>query len=153
MAELARQLALEKELKQLTAINKTVATLIATIQVTSADISKTNQTTHHTDKLLDKWIKILSQTHFTQRIISKPHWTGTSGISDEELESKIQEERTLLNSLEEMEAENEQLEQRIKSKELHEAQELQRKRENVNKRHRDLGLGNRAKLTTRDRRR
>ncbi|CAK7891475.1 hypothetical protein CAAN1_01S05314 [[Candida] anglica] len=150
-----RQLALEKELAQLTDINNTVATLISTIQTTKSNISKTNNTTQNTDKLLDKWIKILSQTHFTQEIISKTHWSGTSGVSDEELEIKIEEERELVKNLQELENENQELEEKIRRKEEQESLDLQRKREISNKRHRELGLRNvssgRTKLTTRDR--
>lgn len=152
----ARQLALEKELKQLELINSTVSSLLSTIQTTKVNIQKTNQTTENTDKLLDKWIKILSQTHFTQNIILKPHWTGISGTSDEELNKKIAEENQLIKDLEELENENQRLEERLISKESQEQQDAQRRRDLLGKRQRELGLrnlGNRNKMTTRDRRR
>ena len=149
-----RQIALQKELKQLQAINTAISSLTSTIQLTKTNIAKTNETTRNSDKLLDKWIKILSQTHFTQEIILKTHWTGSSGISDEELDKKIEEEKELLKNLEELENENQLLEEKIKEKESKENQDFQRKQELLSRRERELGLrGIPRSVAGRDRRR
>ena len=135
-----RHEALQNELRQLKAINGAVSDVLTTIQTSSTNVQKLNKTTESSHKLLDKWIKILSQTHFTQEIILKTHWTGSSGVSDEDLEKKIQQERDLLKQLEELENENQKLEEKLMQRQAQEVLDALRRRNLYQKRQSELGL-------------
>lgn len=140
MSSSKRQIALEKELQQLTAINQTVVTMIETIRSTQTNIMKTQESTGNTDKLLNQWIRILSQTNFTNEILQNPHWNGSTEIDDEEIELKLNEEQELTNDLNELINENNELSKNIDIKEQKEKMDEQRRRELLNRRHKELGL-------------
>lgn len=140
MSSSKRQIALEKELQQLTAINESVATMIETIRSTQTNIMKTQESTENTDKLLNQWIRILSQTNFTNEILQNPHWNGSTEIDDSEIEIKLNEEQELINDLNELINENSELSKRIELKEQKAKLDENRRREVINRRHKELGL-------------
>lgn len=140
MSSSKRQIALEKELQQLTAINASVATMIEAIRSTQTNIMKTQESTENTDKLLNQWIRILSQTNFTNEILQNPHWNGSTEIDDEEIELKLTEEQELINDLNELINENSELSKTIEQKEQKEKLDENRRRELISRRHKELGL-------------
>lgn len=140
MSSSQRQLALEKELKQLKSINETVAIMIDTIKSTQTNILKTQESTGNTEKLLNQWIRILSQTNFTNDILQNPRWNGSGDIDDDEIEMKLLEEQELANELDELINENSELSKKIDLKEQMERVDEQRRRELANKRHKELGI-------------
>ncbi|CUM52786.1 uncharacterized protein AC631_03037 [Debaryomyces fabryi] len=140
MSSSKRQIALEKELQQLTAINTSVATMIEAIRSTQTNIMKTQESTENTDKLLNQWIRILSQTNFTNEILQNPHWNGSTEIDDEEIEIKLNEEQELINDLNELINENSELSKTIEQKEQKEKLDENRRRELISRRHKELGL-------------
>lgn len=143
-----RQLALEKELAQLVKVNAAVDSMISTIQQSQINIQKTKESTDHTGKLLEDWIRILSQTSFTNEILNNPKWNGKYGNEEEEemdLETKLDQEQALITELKNLENENSHLLKKINAKEQHEAQDS-RTRELDSRRQRDLGLGFRRRI-------
>lgn len=143
-----RQLALEKELEQLVKVNSAVDSMISTIQQSQVNIHKTKQSTDHTGKLLEDWIRILSQTSFTNEILNNPKWNGKFGQDEEEeeldLEAKLDQEQALINELNNLENENSQLLRKLEAKEQQDALDV-RTRELAGKRQRELGLGRRPR--------
>lgn len=140
MSSSKRQLALEKELQQLTKINETVSTMIQAIRSTQTNIMKTQDSTENTDKLLNQWIRILSQTNFTNEILQNPHWNGLTEIEDGEIELKLVEEQQLMNELNGLDNENGELSKQMDIKEQKEKLDDKRRRELMSKRHKELGL-------------
>lgn len=150
-----RQLALEKELAQLTNVNSTIDSLLESIQKSQININKTKQSTDHTSKLLEDWIRILSQTEFTNQILNNPKWDGKfskmkennendeNDDYDEEIEitNKFNQEQKLINELNNLENENNQLLDEIELKEEQDRLSQAKLNELQNKRKRELGLG------------
>ncbi|KAK6459377.1 DASH complex subunit Duo1-domain-containing protein [Scheffersomyces xylosifermentans] len=142
-----RQIALERELTQLTRINSTIANLIETVKFTNSNIAKINESGNNTHTLLDQWIRILSQTNFTHDIINDPNWNGVEDQQDDdtverELAQKSALEQQLLNDLSKLESENSDLAKRIENRENEKELINQRKNEMLNRRKRELGLYN-----------
>lgn len=92
---MSRQVALERELEQLTHINGVVAKLIATIDTTHTDINANNDTIDHTNRLLNQWIRILSQTNYTKDLIHKLNQSPYN----EDVEKEIGEKRARVGEL------------------------------------------------------
>lgn len=118
----ARDLALERELDQLTHANNTIARLINSIQTTLNNVQRMNSSANNTDALLDQWVRILSQTQFTSQIINDQRWDG----SKEEKEEVVDEVK-LVKELEDVEKENKELEDKIEESEV--VNDAKRKRE------------------------
>ncbi|EGV61480.1 hypothetical protein PSN45_000148 [Yamadazyma tenuis] len=106
---MSKQVALERELAQLTQINSVVGKLVSTIQTANSDIHKVHGSINNTNELLFKWVQILSQTTYTKDIISNSNWNG----EDIDLDKKLTEEAELKRQLNELERENEQLADRL----------------------------------------
>lgn len=137
------QLALEKELEQVKRINQVVGRLINTIQVTGTNIQKTNEASQNTSILLNQWIRILSQTNFTNEIINNEVWNGKNiDITEDEIEEKLQAESKLEEELRALNKENETLNRKIEIKESEKKQAESKRNELINKRRNELGLGN-----------
>lgn len=140
MVSSTRQLALERELEQLININSVVGSLIDTIRVTQRNIVRTNEATQSTDKLLDQWIRILSQAKFTREVLQNVNWDGSPESEDDNVDLKLQEEQSLLNELNQLTQENKLLSDKLLEKHENERMEEQKRKDILNKRHRELGL-------------
>ena len=79
----ARVKALEKELEQLDAINESIESLIDSMQLTSGNLETILTTSTSTNALLDLWIKILSQTSYTENLLSDKNWKGLTRNEEE----------------------------------------------------------------------
>ena len=110
-----RHAALEKELTQLETVNAAVADLISTLRTTRQNIAITHEATDDTQKLLNKWVQILSQTNFTRDILTNPHWQ----IEEEEgyIESRLQQEKELIETLASLRQDNEELTRKLEARE------------------------------------
>ncbi|RLV83387.1 hypothetical protein JA9_002846 [Meyerozyma sp. JA9] len=110
-----RHAALEKELTQLETVNAAVADLISTLRTTRQNIAITHEATDDTQKLLNKWVQILSQTNFTRDILTNPHWQ----IEEEEgyIESRLQQEKELTETLASLRQDNEELTRKLEARE------------------------------------
>lgn len=112
MAE--RQRLLKRELAQLTEINGVMDHLIDSIKTTQVNVHKSEVATDHTASLLEKWIRILSQTSFTSEVLRNPKWDGNpEEINDDELDAKLNQEQALLDELARLDAENAALHARL----------------------------------------
>lgn len=112
------QIALERELQQLTAINSTIDNLIATVKTTQKNILKAKESTDNSGKLLEEWIKILSQTTFTNKVFSDPDWKGLMDDSKDAYSVKVAKEEALLQELKLLNSENAALEARVAAAEV-----------------------------------
>lgn len=106
------QIALERELSQLTEVNKVIGNLISTIQNTNKDIHKVNDSINHTNDLIFKWVQIISQTSFTKDIINNSNWNG----EDIQLDEKLIKEAELKRQLAQLESENNDLNEKLLEK-------------------------------------
>lgn len=141
-----RQFALERELAQLTRINSTVANLIQTIKFTNTSVDKMNDSSNNTHILLDQWIRILSQTNYTNSIIENRNWHGIESNkevedeSDDGYELRLRYERDLLEQLREVEDDNAKLRDRIEKRDEERNKIERRSKEIGDRRRRELGL-------------
>lgn len=142
-----RQLALERELAQLTRINSTVANLIQTIKFTNTSVDKMNDSSNNTHILLDQWIRILSQTNYTNSIIDNRNWHGIESnkeVEDENNEDgyelRLRYERDLLEQLKDVEGDNAKLRDRIEKRDDERTKIEKRSKEIGDRRRRELGL-------------
>ncbi|EDK39660.1 hypothetical protein PGUG_03758 [Meyerozyma guilliermondii ATCC 6260] len=110
-----RHAALEKELRQLETVNAAVSDLIGTLRTTRQNIAITHEATDDTQKLLNKWVQILSQTNFTRDILTNPHWQ----LEEEEgyIESRLQQEKELTETLASLRQDNEELTRKLEARE------------------------------------
>lgn len=111
---MSRQAALEKELRQLEAVNATTSDLIQTLRTTRQNIRAAHDATDDTQQLLNKWIRILSQTNFTRDILTNPRWQIDD--DDKYVESRLEEERQLAETLALLRLENEELTRKLETK-------------------------------------
>lgn len=142
-----RQFALERELAQLTRINSTVANLIQTIKFTNTSVDKMNDSSNNTHILLDQWIRILSQTNYTNSIIDNRNWHGIESnkeVEDENNEDgyelRLRYERDLLEQLKDIEGDNAKLRDRIEKRDDERTKIEKRSKEIGDRRRRELGL-------------
>ncbi|CCH47087.1 DASH complex subunit [Wickerhamomyces ciferrii] len=78
-----RNEALQHELQQLEQINSTIDGVLGSFHKASSDLDKVLHATESTDKLLDIWIRILSQTSYTTKLLSDKNWKGTTRHEEE----------------------------------------------------------------------
>lgn len=142
-----RQFALERELAQLTRINSTVANLIQTIKFTNTSVDKMNDSSNNTHILLDQWIRILSQTNYTNSIIDNRNWHGIESnkeVEDENNEDgyelRLRYERDLLEQLKDVEGDNAKLRDQIEKRDDERTKIEKRSKEIGDRRRRELGL-------------
>ena len=142
-----RQFALERELAQLTRINSTVANLIQTIKFTNTSVDKMNDSSNNTHILLDQWIRILSQTNYTNSIIDNRNWHGIESnkeVEDENNEDgyelRLRYERDLIEQLKDVEGDNAKLRDRIEKRDDERTKIEKRSKEIGDRRRRELGL-------------
>lgn len=113
---MSRQLTLEKELEQVTSLNKAVDSLLGTIRTTQQDIATTKNATDSTSALLEDWIRILNQTTFANNALQNPLWEG---VKDEDIEDQnehiLLQEKQLEAELKVLEQENQKLQTRLES--------------------------------------
>ncbi|EEQ38417.1 putative cytochrome B pre-mRNA-processing protein [Clavispora lusitaniae] len=111
---MSRQQTLERELEQVTNLNKTVDSLLETIRTTQQNIATTKSATDSTSALLEDWIRILNQTSFANNALQNPLWEGSK---DEDIEEEnlyvLQREKQLEAELKVLEQENQKLEARL----------------------------------------
>ncbi|KAK9465816.1 DASH complex subunit Duo1-domain-containing protein [Lipomyces arxii] len=79
----AREERLLQELDQIRSVNETITAVLDSISVAESNLEKVVATTKNVDSLMSLWIRILSQTEHTQRVIFDPKWEGSS--KDEQL--------------------------------------------------------------------
>lgn len=75
--------ALQRELEQLDAITTSIDNVIDSIEATSSNLDVVLSTTGSTNKLLDLWIKILSQASYTTNLLSDKNWKGITKNEEE----------------------------------------------------------------------
>jgi hypothetical protein len=88
LTEPLRVKALERELDQLTRTNQMMDNVIASINSSANNIGVVLSTTESSNQLLDLWIKILSQTSYTNAILSDKTWKGMSK-NEEEYQTQV----------------------------------------------------------------
>ncbi|KAK7203333.1 DASH complex subunit Duo1-domain-containing protein [Myxozyma melibiosi] len=71
------------ELEQVKAMNASIDTVLDSIRVAESNLDRVTRTTRNVDSLLDLWIRILSQTEHTQRLVFDSEWEGAT--KDEQL--------------------------------------------------------------------
>lgn len=106
---MSKQVALERELAQLTHINEVISRLIESIDSTNKGIHHVNDSITNTNALMFKWIQILSQTSYTRDIINNSTWNG----EDMNLLEKYTRQDELQRQLEALEKENDLLEHQL----------------------------------------
>lgn len=111
---MSRQIALERELEQLTQINKVIGDVITTISKTGDNIGTANESIENTNQLLNQWIRILSQANYTKDIINNGSWQGEN--ENDNIESKLQHEQELIEQVNELMKEQRQLQTKITNK-------------------------------------
>ncbi|KAI5805531.1 DASH complex subunit Duo1 [Peziza echinospora] len=84
----SRDAVLRAELAGVRQINKVIEGVIGSLDKAKANMETVASTVNNADKLLNLWIRILSQTEHTQRLILNGHWEGASkDITDLEAEA------------------------------------------------------------------
>lgn len=106
---MSKQVALERELAQLTHINEVIGKLITSIDSTNKGINEVNDSITNTNALMSKWIQILSQTSYTRDIINNSTWNG----EEMNLQDKYAKQEELQRQLEALERENSHLERQL----------------------------------------
>lgn len=113
---MSRQTTLEKELEQVTSLNKAVDSLLDTIRTAQQGISTTKNATDSTSALLEDWIRILNQTTFANNALQNPLWEG---VKDEDVEDQNEhfalQEKNLEAELTVLEQENRKLQAKLES--------------------------------------
>lgn len=84
-----RDVALKRELHQLRMITTSIDKVYTSVKSTNENVSRIISSSYNSNKLVDVWIKILSQNRYTSDLLSDESWEGQS--KDESLwESKLQ---------------------------------------------------------------
>lgn len=86
-----RSEALSSELQQLKKFNSSVSHIASAIATSTSNIHTMISTTESTNKLLDLWIKILSQTGYTAEILNNSSWTGKENDELEKQQKRFDE--------------------------------------------------------------
>ncbi|KAA8916553.1 hypothetical protein TRICI_001307 [Trichomonascus ciferrii] len=81
-----RQQTLEAELEQVRQTNDVMDGVNEAIEKAENDLDVVLNTVQNTDKLLDMWVKILSQTEHTQKLLFDSNWQGLT--RDDELQAE-----------------------------------------------------------------
>ncbi|CAH6721732.1 hypothetical protein CLIB1444_07S01178 [[Candida] jaroonii] len=105
---MSRQIALEKELEQIKQINQVVGKVVSTVKKAHTDIIKSNESIENTNKLVNKWIDILSQSDYTKHRIQNYYQ------DDDVVQEKLQKEQEMMKELERLKKENEELTRKLK---------------------------------------
>lgn len=111
---MSRQTALQKELEQVTSLNKTVDALLETIEKTGNDIGTIKNATYSSGGLLEDWIKILNQANFAQNALADPQWKDPVD-EDAPQDSDIAQAQKLQAELDALNKQNDSLRQRIQA--------------------------------------
>lgn len=106
-----------------------------------------NDSSNNTHILLDQWIRILSQTNYTNSIIDNRNWHGIESnkeVEDENNEDgyelRLRYERDLLEQLKDIEGDNAKLRDRIEKRDDERTKIEKRSKEIGDRRRRELGL-------------
>ncbi|KAF8468816.1 DASH complex subunit Duo1-domain-containing protein [Kalaharituber pfeilii] len=84
----ARDAALRAELAGVQQINKVIEGVIGSLEKARANMETVASTVNNANTLLNLWIRILSQTEHTQRLLLSGHWEGaTKDLADIEAEA------------------------------------------------------------------
>ncbi|KAK9385061.1 DASH complex subunit Duo1-domain-containing protein [Lipomyces mesembrius] len=76
--ELRKEDRLRQELEQVRSVNASITAVLDSITVAESNLEKVVTTTTNVDSLLNLWMRILSQTEHTQRLIFDPKWEGAT---------------------------------------------------------------------------
>lgn len=71
---------LKEEYEKAKALNRTLGTVVNTLDKTKEQISSFNDTLDRTNGLLDIWMGILENTEKTKSLMENPNWHGTSAL-------------------------------------------------------------------------
>ncbi|ANB15402.1 DASH complex subunit DUO1 [Sugiyamaella lignohabitans] len=117
-----RQTALNAELDQVRQINGLVQDVLQSVNHTNSNLESALISSTNSNQLLDMWVRILSQTEHTQRLLSNRNWQGQTKdeqlIAERALEKARQEEleRQKREQLRQLELENQRREQILAEK-------------------------------------
>lgn len=96
-----RDVALKRELEQLQMITNSIDKVYTSLKSSNENVSRIISSSYNSNKLVDVWIKILSQNRYTSDLLSDESWEGQS--KDESLwESKLQNLQKLQTQQEEI---------------------------------------------------
>ncbi|KAH8146320.1 uncharacterized protein LAJ45_09763 [Morchella importuna] len=85
---ISRDDALRAELAGVRKINSVIEGVVASLDKAKDNMETVSQTVANANTLLDLWIRILSQTEHTQRLLLSGHWQGaTQDLDDIEAEA------------------------------------------------------------------
>ncbi|KAK9446632.1 DASH complex subunit Duo1-domain-containing protein [Limtongia smithiae] len=122
-----REEGLRRELDQVRAVNSTLTTVISSISTSTSNLAHVVRTAQNLDDLLSLWMRVLSQTEHTQRLVFDPRWEGAT--KDEEVHAlrvaKLAEQRAAARERAEREREAKEAEGRRRG----EVEEQKRRRE------------------------
>lgn len=109
-----RQQTLEAELEQVRQVNDVMDGVNEAIEKSESDLDVVLNTVQNTDKLLDMWVKILSQTEHTQKLLSDPNWQGLT--RDDELQAEREAALARKEEQERLEKERRQQQEAVRRK-------------------------------------
>ncbi|KAF5112800.1 hypothetical protein DV454_003988 [Geotrichum candidum] len=112
------QARLEQELEQIRQVNDVTEGVIESLKVTELNLDVRNvlMGAQNADKLLDKWVRILSQTEHTQRLLFNKGWHGAT--RDDEMQQERERQ---------LEAERRRAQERERERQTREAEERRRR--------------------------
>lgn len=109
---MSRQQALEEELAHVSNLNTMVDSLLQSIRLTQANITKSKNAADNSSVLLEDWIKILNQTRFATAALQDPSWEGPNDTEDSQ-EQPLSQEAALEAELQRVERENHALQTKL----------------------------------------
>lgn len=112
---MSRQEALDKELQQLKQINHIVGDIITSVRTTHENLGTTNESMENTNKLVDQWIRILSQADYTKEMLLNLDWQGDDDIN-QKIDDKLEKEKELQQVIDNLVRENTQLTNKLAEK-------------------------------------
>lgn len=126
VSEQERTQALKAELEQVERLNRVFTKVNAAITKAASDLDTMAVGAANANQLLDKWVKILSQTEHNYRLLSSRHWHGASKDQLIIAEKEAEKLRRLEMARQEQERRRRQEELRLqKEKELAEKRKAQ----------------------------
>jgi hypothetical protein len=131
-----RQAALESELDRVSRLNDVLRSVIKAIDTAQGNVQQIIQTAQDTDKVLDRWVAIMSQTEHTYQLLRNPQWQGAS--KDLEVQAEKARQRELERQRQQ------QLQREAEERALREAEQQKIKRERDEVRNRRIYGSRRA---------
>ncbi|CAN6672180.1 hypothetical protein TRVA0_045S01244 [Trichomonascus vanleenenianus] len=123
---------LEAELEQVRQVNDVMEGVIESIETAELNLGTVLQTAKNADKLLDMWIKIMSQTEHTQKLLFTPQWQGST--KDDELQHEREIILAQKREQQRLEQERKRKEEELRAKKAQEAAERKKQRDEIMRR-------------------